>query len=119
MYPGKQTNYIEPTYSKLWDSGKLLQLASIHSRIQLKHNLQVGYYLFHSKMKQTMYFSGLPTSSHYHLPLLFHSTKPWLHQHLSQVTADLNRADHWALYPIHHSLADNKNTDTSLSTAML
>ena len=113
MYPGKQTNNICLTYSKSQDGGKPLQLASICSSIHLEYNAQVGCYLFHTDLKLTIYSSGLPTAFRNHLPLQFNTTESWRHKHVSQVTSTPNRANQRVLHAIHHSLAHNKNTDTS------
>jgi len=111
--PCKETWNIVTTYCKSRDSGKPLQLAATHSRIHLECNEQVGCHLFHSDLKLTIYSSGLPTSFHYHLPLLSHPSKSWLNQHLSQVRVDPDQADRQALRPLHHSLAHRNNADSS------
>jgi len=111
-YPWKQT-HIRPTDCKSRHVGKPLQLAVICSRIHVEYNEQVGCYLFHSDMKLTIYSSGLSTSFCYHLLLVFHTIKSWIHNHLSEVAKDPKQADWWALHPIRHSFAHSKNTDTS------
>jgi len=70
-------------------------------------------------MKRTIYSSGLSTCFHYDLPLQFHTSKSWLHNHRRQVANDPMHADRWALHSIHHSMAQSKNKDTSKCTATL
>jgi len=65
------------------------------------------------------YFSGPPTSFCHHLPHFFHTTDSALHQQLSKVREDWNRADWLAHNPIRHPLRHNFSADTTLSTAML
>jgi len=67
----------------------------------------------------TLESSGLPTTFHCHLPLLFHTAKSWIHNHLSQVRADPNPSDWQVLHQICHLYAHSKHTDTSWSTATL
>jgi len=119
MYPCSQTNRIRPTDCTLRGGEKPQQLADILSKIHLEYNKHVGCYLFHSDLRLTIESSGLLTSFRYHLPLLFNTSNTWIHNHLSQVRADLNRAKWQALHHIPHSFAHSKNTDTSSSTAML
>jgi len=119
MYPTKHANNIGPTWCTLQEGGIPLQLAAKRSRIHLEYNIQIGYFIFQCDMNLTIYSSELPTSLHYHLPLLLQTTKSWMHKHVTQVTAQLNRDDRWALHPICGWLAHSKNSDTSYSTATL
>jgi len=48
--PGTQTNTIGPTYCKLRDGGKPLQLAAIRSSNQLEYKVWLGCYICHSDM---------------------------------------------------------------------
>jgi hypothetical protein len=99
--------------------GKPLQLAVLRRRIHLQYKVHVGCYLFHSDMRLTIYSSGLPASFCNHLPLLFHTNESWIHNHSSEVRADLNQTNRRALHQVCHSLAHKKKTDTSKSTVML
>ena len=119
VYPQKQMNNIGPAYCKSRDGGKPLQHAVKSSRMRDEYNVQVGCFLFHSDMNLIIYSSWLPSSVHYHLPLLLHTTKPWIHKHLCEVATDPKQADQRAPRTIHHSLAHSQKADTCLSTATL
>lgn len=55
----------------------------------------------------------------HHLPLLFHTSKSWLQQHLRKVRVDLNQANGETLHPTRHSLSHSNNADSNDSTATL
>jgi len=115
----KETNNIGLTTCQLQDDLKPLQPLAIWSRIYHELNMQVGCYSFHSDLKLTLYFSGLPTSFNHHLPLLFHISKLCLHNHRSKVGAKSNRAEWPRPHSICKLLWGSKNTITRESTATL
>jgi len=109
----EKSNKIRLTDCQSRDGGKPLQHAAIHSMIQLEYNIQLGCYWCDSDMKLGIYSSGLPTSFRYHLPLLFHTTKSWIHKHLNQGRPDQNRAERLAFSPICPTIAHSKHPDSS------
>ena len=119
IYACWQTNNIRPTYCTSQGGGKPLHLVDIRRRIHLQYEKHLGCYLFHSDMKLTIESSGHPTSFRYHLPLLFHTRKSWIHNNPSHWRADRIQAAWRALHRIRHSLAHSNNADTCWSTATL
>jgi hypothetical protein len=119
MYPCYLTNIIRLTYCSSPGSAKPLQHAAILGRIHLEYNEHVGCYLFHSDMPLTIHCSWLPTSLHYHLPPLFHTSRSGKHKYLRQVRANRNSAEWCPLYQIPQPFTYSKNADTSQSTARL
>lgn len=113
IYHWEHTYDTGPTSSISRDGGKPRQLVLICSRIHVQYNIQVGCYLLHSDMNLTIYSPGLPPSFRNHLLLLFHTTKCWIHNHLSQVVTDLKHADRRVLHPICHTLAHSTNAVTT------
>jgi hypothetical protein len=114
-----QTNIIRLTFCKLWGGGKPLPVAATLSRIHLEHYDHVGCYLFHSDKMLTILSSGLPTSSHCHLPLLFHTSTSRIDNHLLQVWADRIPTDWHRFNQIQIFFAPNKSVDTSSFTTTL
>jgi len=117
--PFEQPNNIGLTHRTTRGCGKPLEYPAILSRIDSDYNDHVGYYLFHSDHRLARYSSELPTSFHDHLPLRFHTSISWTHNHLIRLRADQDPAGLRALHQILQSLAHSKNPDTSQSTAML
>jgi len=112
-------NHIGLNLCKAWHGEKPLRLEALRSRISLESNVQVGCYLLHSNLLLTIYSSGLPTTSQYYIPLLFETTKSWLHKHHSKLRGDVYQADQQILHPIHHVLAQSNNADSGYSTTTL
>jgi len=119
IYPCSYTSNIGPTYCTSRGCGKPVHLSAERSRIHREYNEHIGCYIFHSDMRLTIRSSELPTSFRYHLPLLFPTTKWWIHNHLSQVRAHSNQANCQAFYQIRHPSTGSKNTGTSESTVIL
>ena len=117
MYPWKHTGNIGLTHCKLHDGCNQLYVAAIRSKIHLELNVQVGCYSFHFDCMLTKFPSGLPTSFHYHLPLLVITSKSWLHNDLSNVRVDPNQVDWQALHTTRHSLGQIHSAVIILPTA--
>jgi len=110
--PGKWMDHIRLTYFELWDCWRHVQPVCMCNLIHFLLVVHVGCYIFHLYMKLTTYSLVLLNSVSYHLLLIFHISKWWLHKHLCKVSADPILVEQQMFHPMRHLVRHSNNTDT-------